>query len=143
MLVSACLLGIACRYDGLSRPNPDVISLMDEYELIPFCPEIYGGLPTPRTPSEIVGDMVLMRDGKDVTPEYSRGAAEAVRICKLLGIKKACLKSKSPSCGVGLIYDGTFSHKLVEGYGITARALADSGVLAFGENDLDRLKSKL
>ena len=142
MLVSACLLGVGCRYDGLSRPNLEVISLSQEYELVPFCPEIYGGLPTPRTPSEIVGDRVVMKDGRDVTAEYSRGATEAVRLCKLLGIKKACLKAKSPSCGAGQIYDGTFSGILVEGDGITTRALVEGGVFVVNEEEVARLKTK-
>ncbi len=142
LLVSACLLGVGCRYDGLSRPNVEVISLSQEYELVPFCPEIYGGLPTPRTPSEIVGDRVVMKDGRDVTAEYSRGATEAVCLCKLLGIKKACLKANSPSCGAGQIYDGTFSGILVEGDGITTRALVEGGVFVVNEEEVARLKTK-
>ena len=141
VLVSACLLGVGCRYDGLSRPNAEVISLFDRYELVPFCPEVYGGLPTPRTPSEIVGGRVVMADGKDVTLEFTKGSEEALRLCKLLGIKKACLKAKSPSCGVGLIYDGTFSGRLVEGYGITARALAEASVLVVSEDGLAELEN--
>lgn len=140
LLVSACLLGVGCRYDGLSKPNAEVISLSNRYELVPFCPEIYGGLPTPRTPSEIVGDRVVMKDGTDVTAQYHRGAQEALRLCKLLGIKKACLKAKSPSCGVGLVYDGTYTGRLVEGDGVTARVLKDASILVFTEDQLGILE---
>ncbi len=140
LLVSACLFGVGCRYDGLSKPNPEVISLSDEYELVPFCPEIYGGLPTPRTPSEIVGDRVVMKDGTDVTAQYHKGATEALRLCNFLGINKACLKAKSPSCGIGLVYDGSFSGRLVEGDGITAKVLKEASILVFTEDHLGILK---
>lgn len=140
ILVSACLLGVGCRYDGLSKPNDAVISLAEDYELIPFCPEIYGGLPTPRTPSEIVGDRVVMKDGTDVTAQYHRGAQEALRLCKLLGIKKACLKAKSPSCGTGLVYDGSFSGRLITGDGVTTSQLKEASILVFTEDQIDILK---
>lgn len=140
ILVSACLLGVGCRYDGLSKPNSAVISLARDYELVPFCPEIYGGLPTPRIPSEIVGERVLMKDGTDVTEQYKRGAMEALRLCRLLGINKACLKAKSPSCGVGLVYDGSFSGRLVEGDGVTSLLLKEESILVFTEDRIDILK---
>lgn len=149
LLISACLLGIPCRYDGRSvegRFGASSLSvaealpmLRERYELVPVCPEIYGGLPTPRTPSERVGDRVRMRDGRDVTAEYSRGADAALALCRTLGIRRALLKAKSPSCGVGRIYDGTFSGTLVEGDGVTAERLRAVGVAVFSEDDLEGL----
>ena len=139
LLVSACLLGLPCRYDGESRSAVDVDSLTEKYELVPFCPEIYGGLPTPRTPSERVGDRVLMRDGVDVTENYKRGAVGAAALCRTLGCKKALLKARSPSCGVGAIYDGSFSGRLVDGNGVAAEHLINVGVAVFTENDIDLL----
>ena len=123
ILVSACLLGIPCRYDGKSMPNEKVMALKEKYTLIPVCPEIYGGLPTPRTPSERVGDLVLMKDGKDVTENYNRGADATLKIAEVNGAKIAILKAKSPSCGKGMIYDGTFSGTLTAGDGVTVEKL--------------------
>lgn len=135
VLVSACLLGVCCRYDGRSVPCEEVISLSEKYELIPFCPEIYGGLPTPRIPSERVGDRVVMKDGTDVTENYARGAAEALRLARLLGAKLAVLKEKSPSCGSALIYDGSFTGSLKEGEGVTAELLRREGIRVISELD--------
>ncbi len=136
ILVSACLLGVSCRYDGQSRPNENVIALKDKYNMIPVCPEIMGGLPTPRLPSEIVNGRVVMENGKDVTMEYQRGAFEALRLAGLFGCRKAVLKEKSPSCGCGKIYDGTFSRKLVQGNGITAQLLLENGIEVLGESSI-------
>ena len=137
ILVSACLLGLPCRYDGESRPNEEVISLYEKYELIPFCPEIYGGLETPRAPSERVGDRVLMKDGRDVTENYKRGALIALEQSKLNSIELAILKARSPSCGKGKIYDGSFSGKLIDGDGVTAELLTKAGVKVITEEELD------
>ena len=112
LLISACLLGISSRYDGKSKRVIDdekLSALLERYQLVPFCPEIYGGLPTPRVPSERVRELVLMKDGKDVTENYKKGASEALLLCNTLGIRRALLKDKSPSCGRGRIYDGSFS----------------------------------
>ena len=95
ILVSACLLGCACRYDGASKPCENVLSLAKKHTLIPFCPEVYGGLPTPRPPSEIRNGRVINSEGKDVTNEYEKGAKEALRIAKLFGCKAAVLKASS------------------------------------------------
>ena len=133
ILVSACLLGLPCRYDGKSKPCDAVIALNEKYELVPFCPEIYGGLETPRTPSERVGDRVIMKDGRDVTENYMRGAHSALELCKLLGIKRAILKERSPSCGSGEIYDGRFTGTLQKGNGVTADLLLESGIVVVGE----------
>lgn len=134
ILVSACLLGLPCRYDGMSKPNGAVIALKDKYELVPFCPEIYGGLETPRTPSERVGDRVLMKNGRDVTENYARGAEGALYLCQALGIKKAILKERSPSCGSGMIYDGCFVGRLAIGDGVTAELLKKNGIDVLGES---------
>lgn len=139
ILVSACLLGISCRYDGRSVPNEQVIALSEKYALIPICPEIYGGLSTPRTPSERVGERVLMKDGRDVTENYARGAEATVRLAELSGAKYAILKAKSPSCGKGRIYDGTFTGRLVDGDGVTAENLTRVGIKVLTEDELDLL----
>lgn len=139
ILVSACLLGVSCRYDGKSKPNENVIALKDRYNIIPVCPEIMGGLPTPRKASEIQGFQVVMGDGKNVTKEYQKGAEEVLRLCRLFGCKRAVLKEKSPSCGCGKVYDGTFSGKLIDGNGITAKLLMENGVEVFGETGIMNL----
>ena len=145
LLISACLLGISSRYDGKSKPVIDgsvLRELSRRYELVPFCPEIYGGLPTPRVPSERVLDKVLMKDGTDVTENYAKGASEALLLCRLLGIKKALLKERSPSCGKGLIYDGSFTGALAERHGVAAELLISSGVEVYGESEVNALLGK-
>lgn len=139
ILVSACLLGVSCRYDGKSKPNENVIALKDRYNLIPVCPEIMGGLPTPRNASEIQGYQVVMGDGTNVTKEYRKGAEEVLKLCRLFGCKRAVLKEKSPSCGCGKVYDGTFSGKLIDGNGITAKLLMENGIEVFGETGIMNL----
>ncbi len=139
LLISACLLGIACRYDGKSIAKLDGEALAERFELIPICPEIYGGLPTPRTPSERVGGRVLMRDGTDVTENYMRGAEAALMLAKTTGATLALLKERSPSCGKGEIYDGSFSGKLTERDGVTAEYLMSHGIRVFGESELEDL----
>ena len=136
LLISACLLGVPCRYDGKSKICEGAMALSGTYEVVPFCPECYGGLPTPRVPAEIQGDRVVAKDGRDVTTEYQRGAESALSLCHALGIRSACLKARSPSCGVGQIYDGTFSGKLVPGDGVAARYLKENGITVFTEEDL-------
>ena len=139
ILVSACLLGFKCRYDGKSYGKENVTALMEKYELIPFCPEIYGGLTTPRDPAEIRGDRVVNSKGRDVTAEYTKGAEEALRMVKLYGCDMALLKEKSPSCGSGKVYDGTFTGTLTDGWGIAARLLKEKGIRVLGESDIDKL----
>ena len=140
ILVSACLLGVSCRYDGKSKPNENVIALKDRYNIIPICPEIMGGLPTPRKASEIQGCQVVMGDGTNVTKEYRKGAEEVLKLCRLFGCKRAVLKEKSPSCGCGEVYDGTFSGKLIDGNGITAKLLMENGIEVFGETGIMNLE---
>lgn len=138
ILVSACLLGLSCRYDGASRPHPGVLALAEEHQLVPVCPEQLGGLPTPRAPAERQGSAVCTR-GTDVTEQYRRGATETLRLCRLLHCEAAVLKEKSPSCGHGMIYDGTFSGQLVPGNGVTAELLEKNGVRVLGESALEEL----
>ena len=135
VLISACLLGLKCRYDGLSKENKDIINMLDKFEFIPVCPEIFGGLETPRVASEKIGKSVINKSGLDVTSNYKRGAEETLRLCKLYNCDIAVLKSKSPSCGKGLIYDGTFSGNLVLGNGITAQLLIDNGIQVYTEEE--------
>ena len=101
ILVSACLLGIDCKYNGKNNKNGKIIELLKDHELIPVCPEIMGGLPTPRIPAEIHQNKVIAKDGKDVTKQYQKGAKETLKIAKLYNCHIAILKEKSPSCGCG------------------------------------------
>lgn len=128
ILVSACLLGVNCKYNGGNNYSEEVDKILKNYDAIPICPEIFGGLPTPRTPAEKVGDKVLTKDGKDVTKEFVKGATECLFLAKKLGIKKALLKAKSPSCGAGEIYDGNFTGTLTKGDGITTKILKENGI---------------
>ena len=139
LLVSACLLGTPCRYDGRSKADARIQALAEKYELIPACPEELGGLPTPREPSERRGERVVMRSGRDVTAEYRRGAEAALALCLQNGCKAAVLKEKSPSCGCGQIYDGTFSRRLIAGDGVTAELLKAQGIAVYGENGAEKL----
>ena len=139
LLISACLLGIPCRYDGKRVTKVDISALREKYNLIPICPEIYGGLPTPRIPSERVGGRVLMKDGHDVTENYKRGAEASLDIAKANGVSLALLKARSPSCGKGLIYDGSFSGTLTEGDGVAAELLMKEEITVFTEEELDLL----
>ena len=134
ILVSACLLGTPCRYNGKGVLDPQVEALMREHHLVPVCPEILGGLATPRTPAERVGDRVRTEDGTDVTAAYERGAKEALRLARRFGCQAAVLKEKSPSCGAGQIYDGTFTRKLIPGNGVCAQMLLDAGIKVYGES---------
>ena len=143
ILVSACLLGVACRYDGKSKPHPAVLALQETHQLIPVCGEIFGGLPTPRTPAERVGAQVLTEDGRDVTAEYRRGAQEVLALARRMDCKVALLKERSPSCGTGEIYDGSFFRTLTAGDGVTAELLRAGGIAVFGESRLAELAEYL
>lgn len=149
LLVSACLLGMACRYDARKKEGKfgkegvtleEILPrLCERYELVPYCPEIYGGLPTPRVPAERIRDRVITREGTDVTEQYRRGADGARMLCRTLGIRRALLKAKSPACGVGKIYDGTHSGTLTDGDGVCAEALLSDGILVVNEENVDTL----
>ena len=137
ILVSACLLGVRCRYDGKSKPHPAVERLMEQHTLIPVCGEIFGGLPTPRVSAERQGARVVTADGRDVTAAYRRGAEEVLRVAERYGCKAAILKERSPSCGSGRIYDGTFTGTLTDGWGVTAELLRDHGICVIGESEAE------
>jgi len=146
LLVSACLVGIPCRYDGGSCPHDQLQALAARGGVLPFCPEVGGGLPTPRPPAEIQGGdggdvlegqaRVVNVEGKDVTAEFLAGAREALRIARRWGVQEAVLKARSPSCGVGQIYDGSFSGRLVEGDGVTTALLKREGIIVKSEEEM-------
>ncbi|MCZ7526520.1 MAG: DUF523 domain-containing protein [Acidimicrobiia bacterium] len=145
LLVSACLLGVECNHEGRASPRPAVAALAGTYRLVPVCPEVLGGLPTPRAPSELQdGDgaevlagraRVTSADGADVTGAYVRGARAAVELARATGAPRAVLKARSPSCGSAQVFDGTFSRRLVPGEGVTAAALRAAGVEVGSDED--------
>ena len=139
ILVSACLLGVACKYSGGDNACPAMLALAGRHTLIPVCPEVYGGLPTPRPPAERQGNCVVTEQGADVTAQYQKGAQTAVQLAKLTGCEAAVLKKNSPSCGCGQIYDGTFTHTLTTGSGLTAEALLAAGIPVYNEDTCDTL----
>ena len=141
LLISACLLGVRCRFDGKEKPLPEetLTQLAERFSLIPVCPEQLGGLCTPRTPTEFDGSRFYMQSGEDVTEQFLRGAAETCRLARMFGIKRALLKEKSPSCGFGAIYDGSFQKRLTQGNGATANALSAMGIEIFGESRIEEL----
>lgn len=138
ILVSACLLGVRCRYDGGDNLAPQVVSGAAHCCLVPVCPETLGGLGTPRPPAELVGGdgtdvlagqaRVVTREGRDVTHAFLRGAEEALKVARVVGAGEAWLKARSPSCGVTCVYDGTFSRRLRPGPGVTAALLLREGI---------------
>ncbi|MEM1538910.1 MAG: DUF523 domain-containing protein [Candidatus Bathyarchaeia archaeon] len=135
-LCSACLLGVRCRYDGRSALNKKVVGLLKVETLIPVCPEQLGGLPTPREPAEIREGKVITRSGIDVTENFKRGAEQTLKLAKLFNVKEAILKQGSPSCGCGRIYDGSFTGKIIKGYGVTAALLKKNGVIIIPSDEL-------
>ena len=138
LLISACLLGENVKYNGKNN-KIDTSEIAKYFEFVPICPEVMGGLPIPRVPSERKNDKVITQIGVDVTNNYRLGKDIAINIAKNNHIKYALLKSKSPSCGNDLIYDGTFSHTLINKSGVTAEALKKIGVIVFNENQIDDL----
>lgn len=139
LLISACLLGENCKYSGGNNHCPGVDALRERYELLPVCPERDGGLPTPRPPAERKGDRVVNCQGQDVTCQYQLGAAIALETARRHGCTCALLKERSPSCGRGEIYDGTFTHTVVPGSGVTAQLLEEHGISVLGERDIQKL----
>ncbi|MCZ6676474.1 MAG: DUF523 domain-containing protein [Candidatus Poribacteria bacterium] len=147
VIVSACLIGVKCRYNGLDSKIEQVASRFGESELIPICPEQMGGLPTPRPPAEVVGGdgddvldgkaRVITADGEDKTEAFLRGAYRALKIAQAHGATHAILKSKSPSCGCGQIYDGSFAGNLTDGDGVTAALFRRHGIKIITEKELD------
>lgn len=139
LLISACLLGVNCKYSGGNNYCPAVETLQERYELIPVCPERDGGLPIPRPPAERQGHRVVNTEGADVTAQYVRGAEIALKTAREHGCTKALLKERSPSCGHGLIYDGTFSHTTVPGSGVAAELLGKNGITILGDSHINDL----
>ncbi len=137
IIVSACLAGIHCRYNGDAVPVEGVVDLVRQGRAIPFCPEAYGGLATPRPPCEKLEGRVINNEGEDQTDHFHRGAEEGIRLAQLVGCTEAILKSRSPSCGCGEIYDGTFSSALIPGSGVFADMLLKIGITVRTEEELD------
>ena len=145
-LISACLCGVNCKYNGLNNYNEICDKLFTSGKAILVCPEQLGGLPTPRIPSEIIGESsnilnnnngsVIDKNGNYVTPQFVKGAKETLQIAKKLNIKKAILKDGSPSCGVNYIYDGNFNGSKIKGMGITAQLLKESSIDIISELEL-------
>lgn len=135
IMVSACLLGDNVKYDGTNNQNNELIEFLKDYEIIKVCPEVMGSLSIPRAPAEIRNDKIINQKGVDVTKEYTIGAKKTLEIAKDNDIKIAILKKNSPSCGSNYIYNGTFSHTLTNGDGITTRLLKENGIKVFNEDD--------
>jgi uncharacterized protein YbbK (DUF523 family) len=139
LIISACLIGCRTRYNGETSQIPELEELKKKYCLIPVCPEQLGGLATPRDPAEIRDGRVVSKKGRDVTAEFEKGAEEVLRLAKLFDCDTAILKERSPSCGYGRVYDGTFSGTLTDGSGLTAGLLAENGIRILGESRVGEL----
>lgn len=136
ILISACLTGCRCRYDGKNKNRRDISILAQKYNLFPVCPEVDGGLPVPREPSEISGDRVMNKKGEDVTDAFVRGALAALECARANNCRAAILKARSPSCGRDEIYDGTFTSTLILGDGILVRMLKEEGIAVYTEDEI-------
>lgn len=139
IIVSACFLQKGYKYNGDMNFNNKILELAEKYEFILICPEVFGGLSTPRLPSEIINGKVLNSIGEDVTSAFIKGANKALALAKENGCTKAILKGRSPSCGKGFIYDGTFSHNIIIGDGVAAKLLMENGITVYTEDELDKL----
>ena len=139
IIVSACLLGENCKYNGENNKNEEVLRLGEYFEIIPVCPECFGGLPIPREPAEIRNGEVFQKNGNNLTAAFRYGAEQTLYIAEEKNCVAAVLKEKSPSCGYGRIYDGSFSKKLKDGNGITAELLSSRGIAVFGESRVNKL----
>lgn len=143
ILISACLLGEKCKYNGEDNKNEKLLKALTGHDLFPVCPERDGGLSIPRSPAERQGDKVVNINGEDVTSEYMLGALKALETAQKNRCAVAILKAKSPSCGNGEIYDGTFSKSLISGKGVAAELLSKNGIEIYTENDLDKIIRRL
>lgn len=143
IIVSGCLLGCDCRYKGDNCKCEELLTLAEKHTLIPVCPEQLGGLSTPRDPAEIVGNKVISNHGKDVTYEYTKGAELALYIAKVTNADAVVFKANSPSCGKGIIYDGTFTGNKIAGNGIAAEMFLNAGYSVFTENEIATLSEFL
>ncbi|MBQ9009345.1 MAG: DUF523 domain-containing protein [Clostridia bacterium] len=140
LVVSACLAGIPCRMDGKAKPIPAIRKLVEEGKAVTVCPEVLGGLPTPRIPSERSGDRVINRAGEDVTDAFSAGARRALETVREVKAEAVILKARSPSCGIGKIYDGTFTGTLTEGNGVFAEMVCSAGIPVYTEENYMELQ---
>ena len=139
LLISACLLGTNCKYSGGNNYTPLAEALKERFRLVPVCPETMGGLTSPREPAERAGDKVLSRSGEDWTEAFLLGAERALETALAQGITLAVLKERSPSCGCGAVYDGTFTGAVVRGDGVTAELLKAHGLRILGESRIGEL----
>ncbi|MDR0978805.1 MAG: DUF523 domain-containing protein [Lachnospiraceae bacterium] len=136
IIVSACLAGINCNYEGGNKGNSKIVEMVNKGQAIPVCPEQLGGLITPRCPAEIKNGRLITKNNVDVTAEFQKGAEEVLNICKKYNCKKAILKSKSPSCGCGAIFNGEFTGTLIKGDGITTRLLKENHIEVISSDDI-------
>lgn len=139
LLISECLCGVCCRYDGDHNRIECLEELKNVYNLVPVCPEVLGGLLTPRPPAERVGNRVQTKNGTDVTEQFKRGATLALAIAIEKNCRCALLKAKSPSCGYGELYDGTFTRTLVKGVGVTSELLLQHDIQIYTEKNVAAL----
>ena len=140
--VSACLVGKNTKYDGGNNYNQYVMDYIKDKEVVLICPEVYGGLPTPRIPSEQLNDKVINSENKDVTKEFTDGALISLNKLKEAGVKEVILKAKSPSCGYKRVYDGTFTRTLIDGNGVFAKMAIKEGFKIYTEFDIEEIMKK-
>ncbi len=147
IVISSCLLGEPCRYDGkkakleVRKKIERILPLLEkEFHIISICPEVLGGLSTPRVPAEIIGNRVVNREGNDVTEFYYGGAVKVLEIAKDENVKMAILKERSPSCGSNEIYDGSFEGILIKGEGVTAKILRENKIEVFSEEEIEEVE---
>ena len=145
VLISACLLGDNVKYSGGNNLTPELVTLLEKYnvKIVKICPECFAGLSIPRVPSEIRGDKVFSKDGRDITEEFLSGAEKTYQIAKRKQVDFAILKERSPSCGSSFIYDGSFSGKVIEGQGLTAKKLSKENIIVFSEENLEEIEKYL
>ena len=145
VLISACLLGDNIKYSGGNNLTLELVTLLEKYnvKIVKICPECFAGLSIPRVPSEIRGDKVFSKDGRDITEEFLSGAEKTYQIAKRKQVDFAILKERSPSCGSSFIYDGSFSGKVIEGQGLTAKKLSKENIIIFSEENLEEIEKYL
>ena len=145
VLISACLLGDNVKYSGGNNLTPELVTLLEKYnvDIVKVCPECFAGLPIPRLPSEIKEGKVYSKDGRDITEEFLSGAEKTYQIAKRKQVDFAILKERSPSCGSSFIYDGSFSGKVIEGQGLTAKKLSKENIIIFSEENLEEIEKYL
>ena len=145
VLISACLLGDNVKYSGGNNLTPELVTLLEKYnvKIVKICPECFAGLPIPRVPSEIREDKVFSEDGKDITEEFLSGAEKTYEVAERKQVDFAILKERSPSCGSSFIYDGSFSGKVIQGQGLTARRLNKENIIIFSEENLKEIEKYL